>query len=255
MSERLCAVPGCVRRSHARYLLCSMHYSRKRATGEVGPAGPLVNTGSGRCIGSNGYMRLHRPGHPLADGNGYVYEHRLVAYGAGLLPDEPGRLHVHHINGNRLDNRVENLAVLTPEEHGEEHRRTDHAEVVALYLSGKTVIEIGLIVGIDNSGVSRILASEGVPTRPNKTKVDEDLIAAMLSFGVPMKAVMRTLGVGASTARRVRDERQIPRRRVGKGPVPPPTPEEFYANCHRFVHGNPTEAYERGWLLRHGSPT
>lgn len=24
--------------------------------------------------------------------------------------------------------------------------------------------------------------------------------------------------------------------------------------CHREIHANPTEAYERGWLLRHGSP-
>lgn len=76
----------------------------------------------GRTIASNGYV-LIRVGsdHPLADVRGYAYEHRIVAEqkaGRPLLKGE----HVHHINGDKQDNRPENLEVLTAQEHRAEHR-------------------------------------------------------------------------------------------------------------------------------------
>lgn len=49
-----------------------------------------------------------------------ILEHRYVMeqhLGRTLLPSE----HVHHINHDRLDNRVENLEVVTVEEHAERH--------------------------------------------------------------------------------------------------------------------------------------
>ncbi len=82
------------------------------------------NWDGGRTVTSHGYVLLKRPDHPSADSRGYVYEHRLVAeqkIGRQLESDE----HVHHKNGEKTDNRPENLEVLSAEEHRARHRENE----------------------------------------------------------------------------------------------------------------------------------
>ena len=73
-----------------------------------------------RIVSSQGYA-LVRVGksHPLAFSSGYSYEHILVWVSAhGRLAD--GQI-IHHRNGNKLDNRIENLEVMTRSDHVRGH--------------------------------------------------------------------------------------------------------------------------------------
>lgn len=59
-------------------------------------------------LDSNGYVMIRQPGHPAAIAGSWVLEHRIVMEGKlqrYVRPDES----VHHKNGNRADNRPENL--------------------------------------------------------------------------------------------------------------------------------------------------
>lgn len=78
------------------------------------------NWNGGKRSHSEGYIQILKKGHPQADGCGYVYEHRLVMekhLGRYLHSEE----HIHHINGIKTDNRLENLMVLSPSEHMKLH--------------------------------------------------------------------------------------------------------------------------------------
>ena len=67
-----------------------------------------ANWNGGRSIDRQGYVLVLHPDHPRANAHGYVREHRLVMEQIlGRLLD-PGEV-VHHKNGDRSDNRPENL--------------------------------------------------------------------------------------------------------------------------------------------------
>ena len=76
----------------------------------------------GRYELKTGYVAVLSPQHPNKVAGNYVLEHRLVMekhIGRFLRNDEI----VHHINGIRDDNRIENLELMTSSEHSKEHWR------------------------------------------------------------------------------------------------------------------------------------
>lgn len=99
----ICSFPDCERR-HLRYGLCSVHDRQERKGIPLHTVKPNNKAGAG-SISTHGYKVFSK----RIDGKKvYFYEHRLVMekyLGRPLLEQE----NVHHINGSRLDNRIENL--------------------------------------------------------------------------------------------------------------------------------------------------
>lgn len=93
--------------------ICSGTFTGKR---KYASGSEHFNWSGGRRVDKNGYIRL------WAGSGKNVLEHRLVAerrLGRKLRRGEV----VHHVNGNKKDNRPGNLRVMTISEHAKEHAR------------------------------------------------------------------------------------------------------------------------------------
>ena len=79
------------------------------------------NWKGGVMITGGGYIALKTPYHPRAN-RGYVFEHILVMEKAINRFLEDNEI-VHHINGNKKDNRLKNLRLMSPSEHCALHNK------------------------------------------------------------------------------------------------------------------------------------
>jgi hypothetical protein len=85
--------------------------SQKRYRGDKSPSW------KGGYKSYHGYIRVRCPDHPFVATDGYVPQHRLVmeeSLGRYLLQSE----HVHHIDGDRSNNLLSNLMLLSNSDHG-----------------------------------------------------------------------------------------------------------------------------------------
>lgn len=115
---------------------CSIELRKIRMSGEnnhqYGLKGELNSSyKGGERINVGGYILVYSPGNPFRNSDDYVLEHRLVAE-KYLLNEEnsviiKGKKYlkpeyvVHHIDGNRRNNEVSNLVVMTRNEHTQLH--------------------------------------------------------------------------------------------------------------------------------------
>ena len=87
----------------------------------------------GRVKTQQGYIIVKNRKHPHSNGDGYVYEHRLLMekhLGRYLTKDEI----VHHTNDIKDDNRIENLELWNASEHSRYH--------TLKYFKNKTLVEV-----------------------------------------------------------------------------------------------------------------
>lgn len=116
--------------------------------------GPLNNTWRGgrvlrakakrqrgeRSAFGNGYYYVLMPDHPNANRSGYVAEHIAVMtahIGRSLRKGEM----VHHINLNKHDNRLDNLALTTASEHSVWHAQLEELAVTLLLNEGRITFD------------------------------------------------------------------------------------------------------------------
>lgn len=152
-----------------------------------------------------------------------TYEHRVNP--DGRVTDAE---HVHHHNGDKTDNTPSNLIPLTADEHTTIHadhrRQVDRTQALALYQGGLTTTETAARLHCHTATISRILAEENVPARPQRDRyplVPHDVLHATILANprdrVPQLAVR--LNVPRNTIRRSMKAYGIPSFPSGRQPT------------------------------------
>jgi hypothetical protein len=112
-----CRKIGLLARKEAKYCSHPCYLKNRERFGENN------SNWKGRRKNPEGYIMVYSPGHPNCQPGikGYILEHRLIMSKHIKRPLTDEEI-VHHINGIKDDNRVENLVVTTSPIHTSHHK-------------------------------------------------------------------------------------------------------------------------------------
>ncbi len=111
-------------------------YFQKRI-GKKGPTNPCWKGGK---VKVGRYWMVYHPDHLNSDKRGLIYEHRFIMSIHIGRPLWKGEI-VHHINRNRLDNRIDNLELISNQQkHMKEKHRKDMSGRYCFFCGNKTYV-------------------------------------------------------------------------------------------------------------------
>lgn len=87
----------------------------------MGEKNPRWKPIKGDWINERGYRVLYRPDYKYSNKKGSIHEHRYVWTNANNM-GVPESCVIHHINKDKLDNRLENLQLMSASEHTKFHQ-------------------------------------------------------------------------------------------------------------------------------------
>lgn len=178
-----CSTIGCTAKANRKGAgLCEACYMRMRRKGTT----DYRPSRRYRYNQSAGYVWLREPGHPLANKDGLIYEHRFVFYnhhGSGPFKChwchsdiDWGTMHVDHLDDDKANNSIENLVSSCPRcnmKRGEWKmvaKQREHGKQITYNGVTKTAGLWAQDIGISRSAFTRRMECwniEDVMTRPH----------------------------------------------------------------------------------------
>lgn len=140
---------------------------------------------TGRKKTLKGYISLCIPSHPFCGKDKYVFEHRTLveqSIGRYLVKGEA----VHHINGIKDDNRIENLELM---------QHSVHTQITH--------------IGLKRNQVTRKRISEKARLRWNTPEISKEELIAQIESGIPVRSIFKKYGIHQTTFYKLLEEKGI----------------------------------------------
>lgn len=186
------------------------HLLKKRKA-ERTPSTPFLSVlGGSTWKTREGYIREFAPCHPNSTSDGSAFQHRIVMavhLGRKIERDEV----VHHKNGNRMDNRIENLELMKlvnhVRHHADELLLKLNEDMVKTALMGRTTLEAANLLGVNHQTLRNrfdaLLKKRKSPVDPGDSDVIELVRTAAADDQIGYRDFAKSTGISSRVAKQI----------------------------------------------------